>query len=136
MRKALDYPFNSLEFLKYYYSQGPCATWVEPETGPPIIPDNRSDLVPAWTGVRTGAPDVARRRQGLSNPYDHMPIWHPRRPENKLEPIPRDRREQSRQQKRNARDAPTSTPREAKKQQTQGANVPGGRAAEQTGRTW
>eukprot|EP00969_Alexandrium_andersonii_P215459 9516410-Alexandrium_andersonii.AAC.1 len=49
MRTALDYPFNSLGFLKYYYTEGPDATWIEPETGPPITPGKRADLVPAWT---------------------------------------------------------------------------------------
>eukprot|EP00969_Alexandrium_andersonii_P370021 15476382-Alexandrium_andersonii.AAC.1 len=53
--------------------------------------------------------------------------------------LPRDPRVQARQQKRIAGSTPPSTPRETKKQQTKGALVPAGRAAQpaepSTGRT-
>eukprot|EP00969_Alexandrium_andersonii_P022570 987468-Alexandrium_andersonii.AAC.1 len=60
MRQALDYPFNSLAFLKYYYLRGEYARWIEPETGAPVTADNRKDLIPAWTGVRAPGPPIPR----------------------------------------------------------------------------
>eukprot|EP00969_Alexandrium_andersonii_P122603 5419749-Alexandrium_andersonii.AAC.1 len=63
-------------------------------------------LLPAWEPGR--AP--GRPRPVNPDPRNNRPAWNPRRPENRQQPIPRDSREQSRQQKRNARDAATSTP--------------------------
>eukprot|EP00969_Alexandrium_andersonii_P307515 13593641-Alexandrium_andersonii.AAC.1 len=42
MRQALEYPSNQLGFIKYYNSE----TWIEPNTGPPVVTSNRADLVP------------------------------------------------------------------------------------------
>eukprot|EP00969_Alexandrium_andersonii_P306295 13539948-Alexandrium_andersonii.AAC.1 len=86
MRQALEYPFNQLGFTKYYNP----STWIEPNTGPPVTADNRADLAPELPRGHN-RPGVYDRRRDLGKPDASLP---------------RGPRQQAKQQKRIAGNAP------------------------------